>query len=324
MTLDRRDLLGLGLAAGAVTAAAPFAAASAPGGVPRRIALWPKGPPEAVPPNLGETLTERSKVPGIKDRALTRVSAPWLDSFRAKRPNGAAIIAIPGGGYRHMAWDKEALDIAAWFAARGVAGFALAYRLPHDGWNGGLDSALADAQRAVRLLRSRATEFGIDPARIAVVGFSAGGHLAANLAAGFDRETYPVQDEADRLSARPDLAAPIYPAVMLDQLASALPAGQSLFGKAMSAGELARHSPHLQARADAPPHFLLHAEDDPLVGPDHSLALRAALKAKNVPVETHLHTRGGHGFGLRHVAGTTLADWPERLLAFGRITGWIK
>lgn len=323
MTLDRRNLIRLGLAAGALAAAPQLAAAARK---PRfgRYLLWPNGAPTPVPAGLAETLTERSQVAGVFDRALTGVRAPWLDHARPIRPNGAAIIAIPGGGYRHMAWDKEGLDIAAWFAARGIAGFALAYRLPHDGWAGGLDTPLADAQRAVRLVRSRAAEFGIDPARIAVVGFSAGGHLIANLAAQFDRTAYPAQDQADRLSARPDLAAAIYPAVMLDQLAAAMPAGQDLFGSAMSAADLAQHSPNRQARADGPAHFLVHAEDDPLVSAEHSLALRAALRVRGVAVETHLYARGGHGFGIRNTAGLPLADWPERLLAFGRTTGWIQ
>lgn len=321
---DRRDLLGLGLAAGALAASAPLNAAR--GSKPKfsRFALWPQGTPEAVPAKLAEALTERSKDPAVQDRALTGVTAPWLDHIRPAQFDGAAIVVIPGGGYHHMAWDKEALDVAAWFAAQGVAGFALAYRLPHEGWAGGLDTPLADAQRAVRLVRSRAREWEIDPARIAVVGFSAGGHLTANLAAQHDRPIYPPRDAIDAMSARPDLAAPIYPAVLLEQLAAAMPPGQPLFGKAMTAEELARHSPHFHVRADTPPHFLLHADDDPLVSPEHSLALRQGLRAKGVSVETHLHARGGHGFGLRHTAGTTLGDWPQRLLAFGRTTGWIR
>lgn len=320
--LDRRDLLGLGLAAGTLAALPARAqAATAPA---RRIPLWPRGLPEPAPAGLRETFTERSTDPQVRDRSLTGVSAPWLDHFPAQGGNGAAIIAIPGGGYRHMAWDKEALDIAAWFAAQGITGFALAYRLPHDGWAGGLDTPLSDARRAVRLVRSQAAQLGIDPARIAVVGFSAGGHLTANLAAQFARETYAPQDAADRLSARPDLAAPIYPAIRLAELAAAAPPGEPLFGKAMSGDELARHSPHLQVSAATPPHFLVHAEDDPLVGAEHSLALRAALRGQKVPVETHLYDRGGHGFGIRHTAGLPVADWPHRLIAFGRTTGWIQ
>jgi acetyl esterase/lipase len=268
--------------------------------------------------------TERSKVSGVRDRSLLGVSAPWLDFVRPKKGNGAALIAIPGGGYHHMAWDKEGLDIAAWFAERGIAGFALAYRLPLDGWGGGLDTPLADAQRAVRIVRGRAAEFGIDPARIAVVGFSAGGHLVANLAAQFDRAVYPQQDDLDRISARPDLAVPLYPLVMADRIAAAAPAGRPPFGKEMSPEALVRHSPHLQARADAPPHFLVHAEDDPLLPPEHSLALRAALRAKAVRVETHLFAAGGHGFGIRNTIGLPVANWPERLLAFGRSTGWTE
>lgn len=319
--LDRRDLLGLGVAAGAMAAmplrASPVAIK------PQRIMLWPHLP-EPAPTGLSEKFVERSQTPAVPDRALSGVTAPWLDFFPAQGGNGAAIIAIPGGGYRHMAWDKEALDIAGWFAARGVAGFALAYRLPHDGWGGGLDTPLADAQRAVRLVRSQAAQLGIDSQRIAVVGFSAGGHLTANLAAQFARKTYAQQDEADSLSARPDLAAPIYPATLIKELAALAPAGEPLFGRAMDEAEMARQSPHLQVPGDAPPHFLVHAEDDPLVGPEHSLALRAALKARKIAVETHLFARGGHGFGIRNTAGLPVADWPDRLMAFGRTTGWIR
>lgn len=204
MTMERRSFLHLGL--GAATVAAASTSAWGNSIASERVPLWPEGAPEQVPVGLRESLSERSRRGDVQDRALTGVSAPWLERFQPTQPNGAAIIAIPGGGYRHMAWDKEGLEIAQWFAARGVAGFALAYRLPHDGWKGGADTPLADAQRAVRLIRARASVWGLDPARIAVVGFSAGGHLAANLAALFDRRIHPMRDVIDRVSARPDLS----------------------------------------------------------------------------------------------------------------------
>ena len=318
--LRRRDMLAIGATSALATALPALAAKPA---LPQRIALWPKGTPEPAPLGLNQSFTERSTNPAVLDRSLKGVSTPWLEMVRPTKPNGATIISLPGGGYRHMAWDKEGLDIARWFAARGVTGFALAYRLPHDGWAGGPMTPLADAQRAIRLVRSKAREWGIDPHRIAVTGFSAGGHLCANLAALFDLKTYEPQDAADAISARPDLAAPIYPAIMIDRLSGALPPGQSLFGKALTADQLALHSPHLNVRDDAPPHFLLHAEDDPLVSADHSLALRTALLAKKIPVETHLHAKGGHGFGIRNTKGLPLEGWPERLMTFGKSTGWI-
>lgn len=317
--LDRRSLLGTAAAVAAV-AAGPAQGARR---VARRIALWPAGLPEAAPNGLAERFAERSNDPGIHDRSLAGIVAPWLEQVAHRSVNGAAVIAIPGGGYDHLAWDKEGLDIAGWFADHGVCGFALAYRLPGDGWAGGLDTPLADAMRAVRVVRSRAGEFGIDPRRIAVVGFSAGGHLAANLAAHCDEPNIAPRDAIDLVSARPDLVAPIYPAIALDLLAQAVPASSPLSGTSLGGEGLRRHSPHLHVRSDTPPHFLLHAEDDPLVGPEHSLALRAALKARGVAVETHLHARGGHGFGIRNTAGTSLGDWPQRLMAFGRTTGWI-
>lgn len=318
--LGRREILALGAATGLLAATA----SSAQKGTEReRIPLWPKGPPEPITPGLTQTFTERSTNPAILDRALKGVSAPWIEIARPANPNGAAIIAIPGGGYRHMAWDKEAIDIIQAFAARGVTGFALAYRLPHDGWRDGPLTPLADAQRAVRTVRAQSKNWSIDPSRIAVTGFSAGGHLCANLAAHFDLPAYDAQDAIDELSARPDLAAPIYPAIMVDRLSAALPPGQSLFGGPVTAELAALHSPHLHVGDQTPPHFLLHAEDDPLVGPDHTLALRAALVRAKIPAETHLYAKGGHGFGIRNTAGLPVQAWPEQLLAFGKTTGWI-
>jgi acetyl esterase/lipase len=318
--LGRRDILALGAATGLL---ATTSVSAQKGAARERITLWPKGPPEPIPPGLTQIFTERSTNPAMLDRALKGVSAPWMEVVHPAHPNGAAIIAIPGGGYRHMAWDKEAIDVIQAFAAKGVTGFALAYRLPHDGWRDGPLTPLADAQRAVRIVRAQSKHWGIDPSRIAVVGFSAGGHLCANLAAHFDLPAYAAQDAVDSLSARPDLAAPVYPAIMVDGLSAALPKGQSLFGGPITDEVAALHSPHLHVGDQTPPHFLIHAEDDPLVGPDHTLALRAALVRAKIPAETHLYAKGGHGFGIRNTAGLPVQAWPEQLLAFGKTTGWI-
>lgn len=324
--LTRRALIGHGAAVGLLSASGKTLAAGGGGvdGGGERLVLWPGGPPEPAPRGLAETVVERASAGDAPDRTIKSVVAPWLDLFRASQPNGAAIIAIPGGGYEHMAWDKEGLEIARCFARLGVAGLALGYRLPRDGWAGGLNTPLADAQRAVRTVRAMAPSLGVDPARIAVVGFSAGGHLVTNLGARFAQEVYPQRDTTDKLSARPDLVAALYPAIMIDQLVGASPERQALFGKVLSPAELMLQSPYRNVVVDAPPHFLIHAEDDPLVSPDNTLAMRAALVAKKKMVETHLLPTGGHGFGLRLKPGTPGADWPDHLLAFGRLTGWMR
>jgi acetyl esterase/lipase len=231
---------------------------------------------------------------------------------------------MPGGGYRYLAWDKEGPEIARWFAQQGVTAFSLAYRLPGDGWSKGPDTPLADAQRAVRLVRARAKEWGLAPRRIGVLGFSAGGHLAANLGAQFARTTYEANDSQEKISARPDFVAAIYPAILIDRLAARFPPDQGLFGKPLDQVQSDLHTPSLNVPKDAPPHILVHAEDDPLVGPEHSLALRQALVERQIDVETHLFAKGGHGFGIRGTKGLSAATWPDRVIAFGRTTGWIN
>ena len=199
--------------------------------------------------------------------------------------------------------------------------FVLFYRMPGDGWAAGPDVALSDAQRAMRLIRHRAGDFGIDPARIGAMGFSAGGHLCADLATRFTARTYAPVDAADALSARPVLAAPIYPVISMTAPTAHTGSRTQLIGKDATPDRERAHSPHLNVTGDTPPVFLVHAEDDDVVPVENSLLLRAALKARGVPVETHLFTHGGHGFGLRNVTGKPAAAWPDLFLAWARTQG---
>lgn len=319
MTLDRRTLFGLAI----IAAGSPLPAQTRSLANPQSISLWPKGLPEAIPTGLREVFVERSTSPAIQDRKVSGITEPRLEAVWPTNPNGASIIIMPGGGYRYLAWDKEGPEIARWFAQQGVTAFSLAYRLPGDGWSKGPDTPLADAQRAVRLVRARSNEWGLDPRKIAVLGFSAGGHLAANLGAQFARTIYEARDQQDKLSARPDFVAAIYPAILIDRLAVRFPPDQGLFGKAIDQVQSDLHTPSLNVPKDAPPHILVHAEDDPIVGPEHSLALRQALVQRQIGVETHLFAKGGHGFGIRGTQGLSAANWPDRIIAFGRTTGWI-
>lgn len=316
MQPTRRSLL-----AGMAAVAAASHARAQPAALPefQRHWLWPVDA-IAAPAGLNFAVINRQQSGQPLDRAFRGVVRPFLDILHPAVPNGAAVILMPGGGYRHLAVDKEGYEPARWFAARGITTAVLVYRLPTEGWAGGGDVPLADAQRAVRLLRSGSLAATVAPNRIAVLGFSAGGHLATNLAARSDRLLPPASAAEQAISARPDLVGALYPATLLDQLGSALPPGEGLFGPAGSVDE---HLPHRHVPANPPPHILVHAEDDPLVGPEHSLALRAALRARGGTVSTHLYPAGGHGFGLRLPAGSPLAAWPEQFLAFGRSTGWL-
>jgi acetyl esterase/lipase len=241
--------------------------------------------------------------------------------FRPDRPNGAAVLLTPGGGYRWVVVDKEGYEMARWLAARGFTAFVLFYRLPGEGWASGADTPLADAQRAMRLIRHRARAFAIDPERVAAMGFSAGGHVCADLAARFAASVYRPVDGADRLSAKPQCAALIYPVVSMDPAIAHAGSRQLLLGANPSPELEVAHSPDRNLPADAPPHFLLHAEDDDTVPVDNSLRLRLALAARKVPVEMHLFASGGHGFGLRKAVGKPIEIWPELWRNWARTAG---
>ena len=326
--IDRRSAILGTLATGAVgTAAAARAQTAPPAGKTlaagssdpiETIDLWPGGAPgmPAKPPV--ETVEERSKDPNRTDRAVTGIARPRMVVFRPAVPNGSAVMVTPGGGYVRVVIDKEGYEIGRWLAARGWTAFVLFYRLPGEGWKDSADVALADAQRAMRLIRHRAAAYGVQPERVAAMGFSAGGHVCADLATRFGAKVYTPVDAADGLSARPDIAAPIY-AVQSMTLPVAHPGSRELLLGKNASPELERiHTPALNVTSNTPPCFLVHAEDDNVVPVDNSLQLRAALKAANVPVETHLFTNGGHGFGLRNAIGKPAAIWPELFVAWAR------
>ncbi|TMJ19872.1 MAG: alpha/beta hydrolase [Alphaproteobacteria bacterium] len=327
--MRRRDLLLGTLAAGF---AARAAGQTPPPVAPRgrglvfaepdlTIDLWPGGAPGAPAVPLVEEVRERSADPAYNDRLVLKIARPRMAVFRPARPNGAAVLITPGGGYSWVVVDKEGYEMARLLAAQGITAFVLFYRLPGEGWASGPDTPLADAQRAMRLIRYGASAFGVDPERICAMGFSAGGHVCADLLTRFAALVYAPVDEADRLTARPDAAAPIYPVISMSAPTAHAGSRRNLIGE-NAAPELERaHSPHLNVPADAPPCFLLHAEDDNSVPVANTLMLRDALRARSIATETHLFPDGGHGFGLRLARGKSVEHWPDLFLAWGRYRG---
>jgi acetyl esterase/lipase len=329
MEFDRRSLIAAGLAASVAKAGAqtppPVAAKGLPPGLPQpseTIDLWPNGAPGLFRVKLTETVDERSTDPLVTDRAVYGITCPRMAVFRPDRPNGAAVLLTPGGGYRWVVVDKEGYEMARWLSARGFTAFVLFYRLPGEGWPSGPDTPLADAQRAMRLIRHRAKDFAIMPERVAAMGFSAGGHVCADLAARFAAKVYEPVDAADRLSAKPQHAAPIYPVVSMEPALAHPGSREKMLGTNPTPAAEAAHSVERNVPTDAPPHFLLHAEDDDTVPVENTLRLHAALRANKIPVEMHLFANGGHGFGLRKAVGKPVEAWPELWRAWARTVGF--
>ncbi len=325
--LTRRTLLAAGAAATHVFAQTPppgFTAGSGSGMADpaETINLWPGIAPGAPPALPVEAVAERAAGAGLRDRAVAGISRPRLVVFRPERPNGAALLVMPGGGFRLIVIDKEGYEIGHALSARGFTVFVLFYRLPGDGWSAGPDVALADAQRAMRLIRHRAADYGIDPVRVGAMGFSAGGHVCADMATRFGTRIDAEADEADRLSARPLVAALIYPVISMRPPLAHAGARRLLLGADPTPAQEAAHAPDHNVPSDAPPMFLVHAEDDEAVPVGNSLALHAALRARSVPVEMHLFTTGGHGFGLRKAIGTPAGHWLALFLRWAGSQGF--
>lgn len=326
--LDRRKLMGLAALVAGTAATGAAAAQMRPGPAlappdPTEVwKLWPHGAPGGERVSVTPAVTERSTNPAFHDRFAQYTTDPILTVLRPITPNGASLILIPGGGYKWSVVDKEGLDVARVFAEAGVTCFVLRYRLPGDGWAAGPEAPLQDAQRAIRLVRSRAVEFGLDPARVAVLGASAGGHLGGWVTAA-RTPAYAAVDAHDAASLRPDLSILMYPvATMADPFVHAGSRAE-LLGPSPTPAQVAAYSLEQMDWTGAPPVWLVHAIDDPAVVVENSLQLLSALRRAKVTAEAHLYEEGGHGFGVRLIAGKPAEAWPDLALRFGRRHGWI-
>lgn len=318
----RAVLTGLALASAALPAlATPVPSGESATEAASRIWLWPgRIGPGSDRSGARQAIVERSADPALPDRIVTGVTEPYLVAYRPPRPDGSALLVIPGGGYQRVVLDKEGTALVPAFSEQaGVTLFVLRYRLPGDGHEHGRDAPLADAQRAMRLIRARAGDWNLDPARIGVMGFSAGGHVAASLGTRFDERVYAPMDEHDAASARPDFMALIYPVIDMGPDIAHPGSRERLLGTAPTAKDAAAHSLQNRVTADTPPTFLLHASDDDAVPVENSLVFHDALRRAGVPAELHVYPHGGHGFGVRETAGTPLTLWSTLALAWMRM-----
>lgn len=309
--LSRRGLIG-----GAAVLALAGRAGAQTGAGDELVPLWPGRIPGQQGTRIVRKVDERPRVSGARNRAVTGIDVPALVVKRPARPSGAAVLLMPGGGYGFLSYDNEGMEQAAWLNALGVTCFILLYRLRGEGWGERRLAPLQDAQRAMRVIRDGATRFGVDAKRVAVLGFSAGGHLAGSLATRFAEPAYAPVDAADRLSARPDLAGLIYPVISMDGAITHQGSRTNLLGASPSAAEVAAASVDRRITAETPPVFLLHASDDATVPVSNSLTMYAALLAAKRPAELHVFDEGGHGFGTRLPKATPAAAWPTLFAAY--------
>ena len=334
--IDRRALLGGALGLGLLATARASDAQGwgdppspatgdpdAPFWPPREsYRLWPKGPPGA-PRTLPAANWTMNGPRGARELWIRGVPYPELHVYRAPRADGSALLSLPGGGYGFLSVQNEGIDVAQHFNAWGTTVFVLTYRLPGEGWADRHLVPLQDTQRAMRTIRARAADFRIDPKRLGVLGFSAGGHLAADLAVAYDERTYAPVDEIDRQSAKPAWAGLVYPVTSL-QPRPGQRGGSSgmLFGESGGAPALvAARSPVLHVNAQTPRSFLVHALDDPVVPLENVTEWIAASRAAKVPVEAHIFSEGGHGFGLHLPKENPGSRWPELLNIWMRRNG---
>jgi acetyl esterase/lipase len=259
--------------------------------------LWPQGAPDEsgkIGQEHDTTQPDGGLVAGQRVIRLGEVSQPTITLYRPPegKANGAAVVVCPGGGYSILAMDLEGTEICQWLNSIGVTGVLLKYRVPERPGDGKHKLPLQDAQRALGLVRFHAREWNLNPKHIGVLGFSAGGHLTANLCNNFEPRAYTAVDDADQVSCRPDFALPIYPAYLVRK------------------NENNQVSPELKVTTNTPPTFLIQTENDP-VGAENSLFYYAALKRAGVPAEIHLYATGGHGYGLRP-SNELVSSWPKR------------
>jgi acetyl esterase/lipase len=267
----------------------------------KEILLWHGALPDGPGPRGAEKVSERG--------SYTNVSQPRMIVHYPEHSNGMAVLVISGGGYAHIESGKESAPAAEWLQSQGITAFELIYRLPEEGWSGN-DVPFEDGQRAIRLIRHMSAKLGIDPHKIGIIGFSAGGHLAGMIATQFDKQFYPPIDEVDRLSARPDFVALLYPVITMLPPFDHTHSEKVIIGKHPRESQQKRYSVELHVNAQTPPTFLAQALDDPISNVENSRLMYKALQRFNITSEIHLFQAGGHGWGMG-APGTPEQEWPE-------------
>ena len=278
---------------------------------PLVLPLWPEGVPGARPDGGVERI-EDNRIYNVQVPTLTVLAPP------AGQANGAAVIVCPGGGYTRLAVTIEGNPTARWLNSLGVTAFILKYRLKEYGH----PAPLRDVLRAVRLVRSRAAEFGVDPARIGVYGSSAGGHVASCAATLFDHPAGRTGHALDAVSARPDFVLLQYPVIFMEGPHVHAGSRRNLIGENPSPDLVALLSTDRQVTAATPPAFLVHTAEDASVPLENSVAFHAALRRAGVPAELHLFQKGPHGFGMRQDLGPA-SEWPRLAETWMRAGGWL-
>jgi acetyl esterase/lipase len=249
---------------------------------------------------------------------------PELTAYRPEKPNGTAVVICPGGGYGFLANDHEGKQVAEFFTKQGVTAFVLKYRIVTKDRPGPLGGApLADAQRAIRTVRAKAKDYDIDPKRIGIMGFSAGGHLASTATTHFDAGKESDADPIERASCRPDFSILAYPVITMDDSVTHGGSKRNLLGDKPDAKLVELYSNEKQVTKDTPPVFIFHTSADTAVLPENAVRFYLACKKANVPVEMHIYEKGRHGVGLGRDPKWTggeksVETWPDRL------TDWMK
>jgi acetyl esterase/lipase len=277
-----------------------------------QVAIWPGVAPADQPAPGPETVTVSNELlAGKPTTAVTNVTRPTMSVYAPVGKNtGAAVVVIPGGGFQILAIDLEGTEVCDWLTSRGITCVLLKYRVPSEPYDWKCDCrphnlsisvpSLQDVQRTMKLVRFHAAQWHIDPHKVGVLGFSAGGFLAVEISTLFERRLYPPVDAADKESARPDFAMPIYP------------------GHLVTADGVL--NPNISVSSKTPPTFLVQAEDDYVDGVKQSLVYYAALAKAHIPAEMHLYANGGHAFGLRRTK-LSITGWPEPAEAWLRAIG---
>jgi acetyl esterase/lipase len=282
------------------------------------LKIWPDGIPGSI---KNDSYSEKVTLTNGMPSRYEKVTDPTISVFLppADKATGSAVLICPGGGYGVLAFDHEGFAIARWLNDNGIAGIILKYRLPSDMiMKDKSIGPLQDAQEAMRIIRRNASEWKIDPYKIGVIGFSAGGHLASTLSTHYAEIVY---DVSDTTSARPDFSLLIYPVISFDGSITHSGSRRNLIGENPSYDVIKHFSNELQITAETPPAFLVHSADDNVVPFKNSIVYSESLQRNKIPVEMHIFQKGGHGYGLS-VNNGTQSSWPDLCMNWLKAVGF--